>query len=270
MNEKRSFYNIDDLESLHVDRLGMKIPLGVAADGNVEYYDFKKDPHLLIAGESGAGKSQLIHTMIRSLTTQNTAEKLNLILIDPKRIELSYYEDQKIPHILLPVVMDKGWYEAILKWNVLEIKSRIELFMENKIKNIDEYNEKALDHQLPRIVIFIDEYSAVLEENPSEIERYLVRISKLGDPFGIHLVLSTTKPLEVVYTREVRNQIDARIALKVATEKDSILIINQTGAESLLGTGDMLYKSSDAVKARRLQGFGITDEQIKSLHKLID
>jgi len=269
MSDERNYYNIDDLESLGVERQGVKIPLGVAPDGVVAYFDFKENPHLLVAGNSGAGKSQLIHTMIRSLVLQNSSEALNLILIDPKKMGLKYYENQKIPHILLPVVMGHGWYGAILKWNVLEIKSRIELFMEKNIKNIDEYNTQEADFPLPRIIIFIDEYAQVLEDSPSEIERYLTRIAKFGGTFGIHLVLATTHPLEAVYSREIKDQINARISLKVNSEKDSILIINQPGAENLLGTGDMLFKSVKAAKASRLQGFSITDDQISGLHELV-
>ena len=236
--------------------------VGLDIAGEPVYLDLAEMPHLLVAGQTKAGKSVLINTFLTSLLYRNSPSDLKLILVDPKFVEMEPYNE--IPHLLTPVVNDPEKCISALKWAVAEMERRYRSLKENKVRNIDEYNSKMQEEGMPYIVIVIDELADLMQMAARDVEALIVRIAQKARAVGIHLVLATQRPSVDVITGLIKANVPARMAFTVASQIDSRTIIDQAGAEKLLGMGDMLLSTPDTPKPKRLQGaFISTDETNK-------
>lgn len=218
-----------------------------------------KMPHLLIAGQTGSGKSVMINTLLTSLLYKNSPADLKLILVDPKQVELTPYND--IPHLLTPVITEPEKCISALKWAVSEMERRLRTFASVNKRSIAEYNNLKDVDSMPYIVIVIDELADLMMMAARDVEALIVRIAQKARAAGIHLVLATQRPSVDVITGLIKANVPARIAFTVASQVDSRTIIDGMGAEKLLGMGDMLFSTSDMPKPKRVQGAFITDEE---------
>lgn len=218
-----------------------------------------KMPHLLIAGQTGSGKSVMINTLLTSMLYNNSPSDLKLILVDPKQVELTPYND--IPHLLTPVITEPEKCISALKWAVSEMERRLRTFAEHQKRNIAEYNNLKDQDSMPYIVIVIDELADLMMMAARDVEALIVRIAQKARAAGIHLVLATQRPSVDVITGLIKANVPARIAFTVASQVDSRTIIDGVGAEKLLGMGDMLFSTSDMPKPMRVQGAFISDEE---------
>jgi S-DNA-T family DNA segregation ATPase FtsK/SpoIIIE len=253
----------------HKSKLALALGRDVAGEPIVA--DFAKMPHLLIAGATGAGKSIGINGIILTLLYRNSPADLRLILVDPKRVEFTHYNG--IPHLLTPVVTEPDKTVNVLRWAVAEMERRYRMFSEIGSRDIHSYNEKMEksagaegETKLPLIVIVIDELADLMATSANEVEGAIVRLAQLARATGIHLMVATQRPSVDVITGLIKANIPTRIAFSVASQIDSRTIIDQAGAEKLLGRGDMLYLSSDfANKPKRIQGVLVTEKEIQSV-----
>jgi S-DNA-T family DNA segregation ATPase FtsK/SpoIIIE len=221
--------------------------------------DLAKMPHLLIAGQTGSGKSVMINTVLTSLLYHNSPSDLKLILVDPKQVELTPYND--IPHLLTPVINEPEKCISALKWAVAEMERRLRAMAEIGRRNIVEYNNLKKEEGMPYIVIVIDELADLMMMAARDVESLVVRLAQKARATGIHLVLATQRPSVDVITGLIKANVPARIAFTTASQVDSRTIIDQIGAEKLLGQGDMLLLTSDMPKPKRVQGSFISDEE---------
>lgn len=246
------------------------VALGRGLSGKSVVANLAKMPHALIAGTTGSGKSVTIHTLITSLLYRNGPDALRLIFVDPKRVELTLYNG--IPHLLSPVITNPKKAIMALKWAAKEMDRRYDILEECKVRDIESYHNtiaktpgKGDVDPLPYIVIVIDELADLMQAYPRELEAAIVRLAQMSRAVGIHLVLSTQRPSVEVITGLIKANIPTRIALQVASQIDSRTILDQPGAEKLLGRGDMLYLSSDSPQPERLQSAFISEDEVKSV-----
>ncbi len=218
-----------------------------------------KMPHLLIAGQTGSGKSVMINTLLTSLLYRNSPSDLKLILVDPKQVELTPYKD--IPHLLTPVITEPEKCISALKWAVSEMERRLRTFAEVDKRNIADYNSLSDKDSMPYIVIVIDELADLMMMAARDVEALIVRIAQKARAAGIHLVLATQRPSADVITGLIKANVPARIAFTVAGQVNSNIIIDSMGAEKLLGKGDMLFKTTEMPKPMRVQGAWISDTE---------
>lgn len=237
--------------------------LGRDIAGQAIVGDLISMPHLLIAGATGSGKSVMINTFLLSLLYRNSPADLKLILVDPKRVELSLYED--IPHLLSPVIVEPEKCISALKWATAEMERRYSVFAEQHKRNIGEYNTANKDATMPYIVVVIDELADLMSLAASDVEGLIVRLAQKARATGIHLVLATQRPSVNVITGLIKANVPARVAFSTVSQVDSRTIIDQAGAEKLLGKGDMLFLSPDFVKSRRIQGVLIDEKEVKGV-----
>lgn len=249
----------------HKSRLA--VTLGKDTASNPIVVDLDRMPHCLVAGTTGSGKSILMHQWVTSLIFRNSPEELKLILIDPKRVEMSQYND--IPHLLAPVIVDPEKILSALKWAMAEMDRRYRLFQSVGVRNIQSYNEMSGFQALPYIVIFIDELADLMMFAPVEVEDAITRLAQLARATGIHLVVATQRPSVDVITGLMKANIPSRIAFNVSSMIDSRVIIDGPGAEKLLGRGDMLFMPPDASKPVRIQGVLVTDPEINGVVKYL-
>jgi S-DNA-T family DNA segregation ATPase FtsK/SpoIIIE len=222
-----------------------------------------KMPHMLIAGQTNSGKSVMVNTFLISLLYRNSPSDLKLILVDPKHVELSTYND--IPHLLTEVITEPEKCISALKWAVAEMERRYRTLAEAKQRNIAEYNALKKDEGMPYIVIVIDELADLMMMAARDVEALIVRIAQKARAVGIHLVLATQSPRVTVITGLIKANIPARIAFTVAQEVESRIILDQSGAEKLLGQGDMLFSTSSMPKPKRVQGALIMGDEIQKV-----
>lgn len=230
----------------------LAVALGKDTASNPVVIELDRMPHMLIAGTTGSGKSVLMHSIILSLIFRNSPDELKLIMIDPKRVEMTYYNN--IPHLLSPVIVEPEKILSALKWAMAEMDRRYKLFQQVGVRNIQGYNEMSGFQALPYIVIMIDELADLMMFAPVEVEDAITRLAQLARATGIHLVVATQRPSVDVITGLMKANIPARIAFNVSSMIDSRVIIDSPGAEKLLGRGDMLFLSPDAAKPIRIQG----------------
>lgn len=225
-------------------------------------------PHLLIAGTTGSGKSVCVNSILTCMLLYHTPDDLRLVLVDPKRVELTGYNG--VPHLLGPVVVEMDRVIGALQWITREMDKRYHLFAQNGSRNIIDYNAKMKlqgQKKLPYLLIVIDELADLMMIAPDETEKTITRLAQLARATGIHMILATQRPSVDVVTGLIKANFPARIAFAVASNTDSRVILDQPGAEKLLGRGDMLYQAPDAPAATRLQGVFVSDNEI---HKLVD
>lgn len=245
--------------------LGFALGRGLA--GEPVFPNIAKMPHLLVAGATGSGKSVSIHSIIISLLYKNSPETLKFIFVDPKRVELSIYGG--IPHLIAPVITEGKKAVSALRWAIAEMDRRYESLLREGFREIKSYNEKHKEDPMPYIVIVIDELADLMTTYGREVEGSIVRLAQMARAVGIHLIVSTQRPSVEVITGLIKANITTRVALQVASQIDSRTIIDQSGAEKLLGGGDMLLVSAELSKPQRIQGAFITDDEIKSVVQFI-
>jgi S-DNA-T family DNA segregation ATPase FtsK/SpoIIIE len=260
-------------------------PLGFAVgkdiSGDAVVGQLNKMPHVLIAGQTGSGKSVMINTLLTSLLYRNSPSEMKLILVDPKQVEMAPYED--IPHLLTPVITEPEKTISALKWAVNEMERRYRLLAEAKMKDIKTYNQSlgsrgrkiavadeegatdTADGAMPYIVIVIDELADLMMVAARDVEALIVRLAQKARAVGIHLVLATQRPSVDVITGLIKANIPARIAFTVASQIDSRTILDQVGAEKLLGQGDMLMKTAEMPKPKRIQGAWVMDQEVAKI-----
>ncbi len=259
----------------------LTVALGKDIAGKPSFSSLAKMPHLLIAGTTGSGKSVTVHTLITSLLYRHGPEELRFIMVDPKRVELTLYNS--IPHLLTPVITEPKKAILSLKWAVKEMERRYDFLQNQTVRDISSYHEKRRDmlkeygeeseemsemEAMPYIVVIIDELADIMSTYPRELEAGIVRLAQMSRAVGIHLILSTQRPDSNVITGLIKANIPARIALKVSSQINSRIIIDDAGAEKLLGAGDMLFSSGEKAP-ERLQCPFVTEKEVKDVVKFI-
>lgn len=249
--------------------------LGRTITGAAHFADLAKMPHMLVAGTTGSGKSVCIHDFVVSLLYRAGPERLRFIMVDPKRVELTLYND--IPHLLAPVITDAKKAILALKWLAKEMDRRYDVLQTEKVRDISSYHENVvapavekgtsdqMPEAMPYIVVIIDELADIMQTYPRELEAGIVRLAQMSRAVGIHLILSTQRPSVKVITGLIKANVPSRIAFQVASQIDSRTILDTGGAEKLLGAGDMLFLSSDMSKPRRIQAPFISESEVKKV-----
>ena len=267
------------------------VPLGKGTAGVAQFMNIAKMPHVLVAGATGSGKSVTMHTIITSLLYRNSPEQLRFIMVDPKRVELTLYNG--IPHLLTPVITEAKKAILTLKWATKEMDRRYDVLQETKCRDISSYHKNVLQPALekyekqkadgkfgdgeepelpelmPYIVVIIDELADLMSAYPRELEAAIVRLAQMSRAVGIHLMIATQRPSVNVITGLIKANVPARIALQVASQIDSRTILDMSGAENLLGAGDMLYLSAELPKPIRLQSAFISETEVKTVVKFL-
>jgi S-DNA-T family DNA segregation ATPase FtsK/SpoIIIE len=241
----------------------LAIVLGKDVGGKTYVYDIAKMPHILIAGTTGSGKSIFIHNIMLSILYRANPQEVKFILVDPKRVEFSHY--QGLPHLITPVVTDMDQAPSVFRWAVVEMDKRYRLFEQAKVSNIDQYNERSGIQVMPYIMIVVDELGEIMLKDPTGVEKSIIRVAQLARATGIHLILAVQRPSINVVTGLIKANISCRVAFNVASQIDSRVIIDQPGAEKLLGRGDMLFIPPDASKPTRLQGAYVKYEEVDAV-----
>lgn len=264
-NEKREMVVLKDMFKKSEQFVDKKLPVGLGKDiaGRDVVVDISRMPHVLVAGTTGSGKSVAINTFIASLLRWKTPAECKFIMIDPKMLEMSAYKD--IPHLLVPVITDSYLAVDALRWAVFEMDRRYEEMSKANVRNIEGYNNGS--RRFPYIVIFIDEVADLMLVAGKDVEVHVQRIAQKARAAGIHLVMATQRPSVDVITGTIKANFPTRIAFKVTTKIDSRTILNDQGAEKLLGMGDMLYMSGSTLQ--RVHGSFISDEDLSACVKLV-
>jgi S-DNA-T family DNA segregation ATPase FtsK/SpoIIIE len=237
--------------------------LGKGIDGNPVWTDISKMPHVLVAGTTGSGKSGCVNAILSSILMQASPNEVRLVLVDPKQVELNHYEN--VPHLLTPVVTSPRLAANVLANLIGEMESRYGIMGQARCRNLDELNRaraKAGEAPLPHILCVIDELADLMMVAPAEVEDSIIRLAQKSRATGIHLVLATQRPSTDIITGTIKVNIPARIAFAVSSQTDSRVILDQGGAEALLGQGDMLFRGAGTSKLQRIQGAFITEEEI--------
>ncbi len=267
-NKSASLVSLREVVEAPAFRAGHKLAIALGNDvsGTSISGDLARMPHLLIAGATGQGKSVCINVLISSLLLQCTPGDLRLVMIDPKRVELSGYNN--LPHLAVPVIVESHQAAAALRWAVAEMERRYKLLSHEGVRNIASYNDRAVAQharKMPYVVIVIDELADLMMVAAGEVEELICRIAQLARAVGIHLVIATQRPSTDIITGLIKANIPSRIAFAVGSQVDSRVILDAGGAEKLLGRGDMLYQPVDAGKPTRIQGAFVNDREVESL-----
>lgn len=242
------------------------IALGKDVSGNPWVARLEKMPHLLVAGATGSGKSVCLHSIIMSLLYQNGPDDLKFIMIDPKRVEMTVYTG--IPHLLIPPITKVEDTINALKWTVREMERRLDVLSKFGARDLDSYNAR-VEAKIPKLVVIIDELADLMSSSRNEVEGSIVRVAQMARAVGIHLILATQRPSVDVITGLIKANVPARIAFAVASQIDSRTILDASGAEKLLGRGDMLYSAAELGKPKRLQGPYVSDGEIEKVVKFL-
>jgi S-DNA-T family DNA segregation ATPase FtsK/SpoIIIE len=249
----------------------MMIALGRNVSGSPVYTDIAEGPHVLVAGATGTGKTIFLNSLILSLLYKYTPEQLRMIMVDPKRVEFQNYND--IPHLLCPVIYDAAKTINALQWLIREMERRFEIFSEVSSRNIGSYNANktvvANGAQIPYIVFVVDELADLMAAKGKELEGGIVRLAQMARATGIHLVLATQRPSVEVITGLIKANVPTRITFQVSSQIDSRTVIDTSGAEKLLGAGDMLFSSAKSAKISRLQGPYVSEKEVKKVADFI-
>lgn len=238
----------------------LPIAAGVNVMGRPFVFDLAASSHLLIAGTTGSGKSVFLNDLIMSLIYTKGPDEIRFGMIDPKRVELSAYNS--IPHMLMPVVDDTDKALSLMSWVDKEMDERYQKFAGAGVRKIEDYNAKVHSDRLPRIVIVVDEYMEMMFKAPKELENYISRIARMARAAGIHLILATQRPSADVVTASIKSNIPCRASFTVLDWRESKTILDRTGAERLLGNGDMLFSAADAAVPIHAQAAFISGEEV--------
>jgi len=253
----------EDLE-FHSHDLKLAVGLGCDVSGVHKYADLAKMPHMLVAGATNSGKSICLATIIMSLIVRHTPKEVRLVMIDPKRVELALFDG--LPHLMCPVVKDIKEAPGVLRAVWREMDRRYDQFSEAGVRNIEGWNAKcAEDEKIPYIVVVIDELADLMIQAAAEVETSICRLAQLARATGIHLVIATQRPSVDVITGTIKNNIPSRIAFAVSSQVDSRTILDQAGAEKLIGKGDMLFLPIDQTKPVRIQGCYVSEKEIEDV-----
>lgn len=272
-NKKSAIVGLRDMfESEEFKKSKYFLPIAVGRDvaGFPVFAGLEKMPHLLIAGATGTGKSVSINTLLLSLLYKHSPDTLKFIMVDPKRVELSLYNG--IPHLITPVIVDSKKVVNALRWAVREMEKRYERLSMSGSRDIFSFNIRqaaAKEDLMPVIVIVIDELADLMAAHGRDVEAAIVRLAQMARAVGIHLIVSTQRPSVEVITGLIKANITSRIGLQVASQVDSRTILDMSGAEKLLGNGDMLYLAGDVSKPRRIQGSFVSEKEVKDVVKFI-
>jgi S-DNA-T family DNA segregation ATPase FtsK/SpoIIIE len=261
-----SLKDVMESESFKRIKSSLRIALGKDVAGRPVAADLAVLPHLLIAGTTGSGKSVCVNSIISCLLLTHTPDDLRFVLVDPKRVELSGYNG--MPHLLAPVVTDASQVVSVLQWMMREMDIRLDLFAKAGVRHIEDYNSQSIaggSKPLPHLVIIIDELADLIMMAPEETESAIARIAQMARATGMHMILATQRPSVNVVTGRIKANLPARISFNVFSNADSRVILDQSGAEKLLGKGDMLFQAPDAPAPIRLQGAYISDDEINRL-----
>jgi len=250
-------------EQMKRSKSKLSVALGLNVSGEPIIADIGRMPHVLIAGSTGSGKSVCIHSFITTLLFRASPAEVRLILIDPKRVELTQYNG--VPHLMTPVIVEANKVLSALEWSIQTMDERYKKFAEVGVRNIEAYNELAGFTALPYIVIIIDELADIIMFAPTDVEDKICRIAQMARATGIHLIVSTQRPSVDVITGLIKANIPCRIAFNVSSQVDSRVILDTPGAEKLLGRGDMLFVPPDQAKPARIQGTFVSDGEIRKL-----
>lgn len=263
-----SFKEIISQNNVAFDKMGVPVVLGKDISGQAQIIDLTKTPHLLIAGSTGSGKSVCVNSIILSILYKRSPDKVRLILIDPKIVELKLYND--IPHLLTPVITEPKRAFQALQYCLCEMERRYALLDGMGVRDITNYNNRIKERKiatetLPYLIVIIDEFADLMATTGKELEKTLARLAAMSRAVGIHIVLATQRPSIDVITGLIKANIPSRIAFMVASKMDSRIIIDQVGAEKLLGKGDMLYASVSESEPVRIQGTFISDDEVENV-----
>ena len=261
IKEPVHFSNI--IKNKELDNGELRVILGKDIVGRDKLIDIVKMPHLLIAGQTGSGKSVAVNTLISTLISKKSENEVKFIMIDPKMVELMPYND--IPHLLVPVIIDPQQAAIALKWAVNEMENRYRKLMENGVRNIKKYNDLSYVEKMPYIVIIIDELADLMMVAAGSVEESIARIAQKARAVGIHLVVATQRPSTDVITGMIKANLPSRISFALRSQIDSRTILDTAGAEKLLGQGDMLLLANGSSKLERIQGAYISDDEVKNL-----
>ena len=261
IKEPVHFSNI--IKNKELDKGELRVILGKDIVGRDKFIDIAKMPHLLIAGQTGSGKSVAVNTLISTLISKKSENEVKFIMVDPKMVELMPYND--IPHLLVPVIIDPQQAAIALRWAVNEMENRYKKLMENGVRNIKSYNSLSFVEKMPYIVIIIDELADLMMVASGSVEESIARIAQKARAVGIHLVVATQRPSTDVITGMIKANLPSRISFALRSQIDSRTILDTAGAEKLLGQGDMLLLANGSSKLERIQGAYISDEEVKNL-----
>jgi len=266
---RETVYLREVVESKEFDSKSKRLPLcvGKSINGKGVIMDLQKMPHLLVAGATGSGKSVLMHSFLATLLMTRTPDEVRFIMVDPKQVEL--YDYNGIPHLLTPVITDTEKVLNSLKWAIIEMERRYTIFRHARVRDISLYNDMMGFPAMPYIIIVIDEMADLMLSSGAETESAVVRLAQKARATGIHLILATQRPSVDVITGLIKANIPARVGMSVATQIDSRVILDQIGAETLLGNGDLLMKQPDMSKPLRIQGPWVSQDEIKRIVKFI-
>ena len=285
-NKSKSMVGLADLlgkSSFKDNPKPLTVALGQSISGESSFANLAKMPHLLIAGATGSGKSVTVHNVIMSLLFRNGPQDLRFIMVDPKRVELTLYNS--IPHLLTPVIKQPKKAIRALSWAIKEMERRYDILECESVRDIQSYHQTIvkpaydnydededaegveLPERMPYIVVIIDELADIMQSYPRELEAGIVRLAQMSRAVGIHLILSTQRPSVNVITGLIKANVPARIALQVSSQVDSRTILDSSGAEKLLGAGDMLYSSGEMSKPQRMQSAFISEDEVKKVVK---
>ncbi len=245
----------------------LTVALGHDVSGEPVITNISKMPHVLIAGTTGSGKSVLLNAFLSTLLFRNSPEDLQLLLIDTKRVEFSAYND--MPHLLHPVIVEPEKVLSSLKWAVEEMEKRYRILQKEKVKNLDSYNQLPNVEKIPYILILVDELADLMGYSPNEVEKAVCRLAQMARAVGIHLVLATQRPSTEVLTGLIKANIPCRIAFQVASQIDSRVILDTSGAEKLMGKGDMLFLPPDRPKPLRIRGVYVSEKELEKLRNFL-
>jgi DNA segregation ATPase FtsK/SpoIIIE, S-DNA-T family len=268
-NTRRRMVRLGDIYAARPEKTSPLVAwLGKGIDGNPVWTDLAKMPHILVAGTTGSGKSGCVNAILSSILMQASPNEVRLVLVDPKRVELNHYEN--VPHLLTPVVTSPRLAANVLANLIGEMESRYGIMGEARCRNLAELNRaraKAAEQPLPHILCVIDELADLMMVAPAEVEDSIIRLAQKSRATGIHLVLATQRPSTDIITGTIKVNIPARIAFAVSSQTDSRVILDQGGAEALLGQGDMLFRGAGTSKMQRIQGAFVTEEEIARIAK---
>ncbi len=263
-NTRPAVVTLGDVFKEYPDANDWTLPVGLGKDisGRAVFFDLAEMPHLLVAGTTGSGKSVMLNGLLTSLLLTTDPRQVKMVLIDPKRVELSHFA--RIPHLITPVVTDVKKAANALSWAVMEMERRYEVLEGSSARSLEGYNDRS-ERPMPYVVVVIDELADLMMTAAAKVEDAVIRLAQKARAVGIHLVVATQRPSVDVITGMIKANVPSRVAFAVSSQVDSRVILDAPGAEALLGQGDMLFKPISALRASRVQGAYISESEVERI-----